>query len=63
MIKVSIEEMTRAEFKDIQDKIEVAIVPVGSTERHGPHLPMRHDLTSVLYVARRVAESIIEHLS
>lgn len=49
MVKVSIEEMTRAEYKEIMDKIEVAIVPTGSTEQHGPHLPMRHDAASSLY--------------
>ena len=58
MVKVSIEEMTRAEYKEIMDKIEVAIVPTGSTEQHGPHLPMRHDAASALYLAKRAAERL-----
>jgi creatinine amidohydrolase len=58
LIKVSIEEMTRTDFKEIQNKIEVAIIPVGSTEQHGPHLPMNHDLASVLFVARRATEKL-----
>lgn len=57
-VKVSIEEMTRAEFKEIQGKIEVAVVPVGSTEQHGPHLPMCQDTASVLYVAKGAAERL-----
>ena len=58
MVKVFIDEMTRAEFKEMLPQVGVAVVPVGSTEQHGPHLPMGTDMASVLYVARRAAERL-----
>jgi len=58
MVKVFIDEMTRVEFMEIMDKIEIVIIPVGSTEQHGPHLPMRHDAASALFLARRSAERL-----
>jgi len=58
MKKVFIEDMTRYEFREIMDKVKVAIVPTGSTEQHGPHLPMKHDMASVLYIAKRAAERL-----
>jgi creatinine amidohydrolase len=58
MIKVRIDEMTRTEFQDILEDIEAAIIPVASTEQHGPHLPMSHDLASATYVANKAAEKL-----
>ena len=34
----------------------VVIVPTGSTEQHGPHLPLKVDIASSDYIARKVAE-------
>ncbi|HJU13225.1 MAG TPA: creatininase family protein [Candidatus Nitrosotalea sp.] len=34
----------------------VAIIPVGSTEQHGPHLPVSTDSDIVTFVARKVAK-------
>ena len=39
----------------------VAILPVGSTEPHGPHLPLDTDVTIALAQARRAAERLAEH--
>jgi creatinine amidohydrolase len=50
--------MTRKEFKDILDDIEAAIIPVASTEQHGPHLPINTDMASVKYVAYKAAERL-----
>lgn len=58
MVKVRIDEMTRAEFQDILEDIEAVIIPVASTEQHGPHLPMCHDLASVTYVAYKAGERL-----
>jgi creatinine amidohydrolase len=58
MVKVRIDEMTRKEFKDILEDIEAAIIPVASTEQHGPHLPMCQDMASVNYVAYKAAERL-----
>ena len=37
-------------------KNPVVIIPTGSTEQHGPHLPLKVDIASADYVARKVAE-------
>lgn len=36
----------------------VALLPVGSTEAHGPHLPLNVDVVIALEVCRRVAERL-----
>ncbi|WGI17402.1 creatininase family protein [Methanonatronarchaeum sp. AMET-Sl] len=42
--KVKIEEMTTKEIeKSIKNGVETAIIMVGSTEQHGPHLPTATD--------------------
>ncbi|HDN63089.1 MAG TPA: creatininase family protein, partial [Candidatus Bathyarchaeota archaeon] len=38
-----IPEMTWEEVKEALREVEVAIVPVGSTEQHGLHLPLQSD--------------------
>jgi creatinine amidohydrolase len=38
----------------------VAILPVGSTEAHGPHLPLDTDVTIALGMARRAARTLEE---
>lgn len=37
-------------------KNPVAIIPVGSTEQHGPHLPVSTDSDIVSFIAKRVSE-------
>jgi len=51
-------DMTWKEVAEVKDKVKVAIIPVGSTEQHGPHLPLKHDSASVLYVAEKAAEML-----
>lgn len=40
----------------IKDKKHVALIPVGSLEQHGPHLPISVDSDIVSEVARRIAK-------
>ncbi|MBT8242884.1 MAG: creatininase family protein [Nitrosopumilus sp.] len=42
--------------KSISKKNQVAIIPVGSIEQHGPHLPVSTDSDIVTEVAKRVSE-------
>lgn len=42
--------------KTIRAKEQTAIIPVGSIEQHGPHLPVSTDSDIAFEVARRVAE-------
>jgi creatinine amidohydrolase/Fe(II)-dependent formamide hydrolase-like protein len=38
-------------------KVDVALLPVGSIEQHGPHLPLDTDAFDADYLAKRVAEA------
>lgn len=44
------------ELRDLAKKDAVVIVPVASTEQHGPHLPTQVDCLLVGEIARRTAE-------
>ena len=45
-----------AGLRDLADGNPIVIVPVGSTEQHGPHLPVQVDSLLVAEVAKRAAE-------
>jgi len=47
-------EMTWDEVDSIAQRTGVALIPAGSTERHGKHLPMKTDSATAAEVARRV---------
>ncbi len=49
------EEMSMPEFEAARDKQHPVLLPVGSLEEHGPHLPLGTDTLHALEVARRVA--------
>ncbi|MFH1566682.1 MAG: creatininase family protein [Gemmatimonadota bacterium] len=55
MRKVYLPEMTFAEVEDILDRVELAVLPTGSTEGHGPHLPLKVDAAAATYVAVQAA--------
>jgi creatinine amidohydrolase/Fe(II)-dependent formamide hydrolase-like protein len=50
-------ELTWPEAGDRIRKVDVALLPVGSIEQHGPHLPLDTDAFDAEYLARRVAEA------
>jgi creatinine amidohydrolase len=45
--------MTSPEIRDSVKTIKIVIVPVGSIEQHGPHLPIDTDLSTVEYLAEQ----------
>jgi creatinine amidohydrolase len=49
-------EMSWDQVDNLLSKTETVLVPVGSLEQHGPHLPLETDTILALEVARRVAE-------
>jgi creatinine amidohydrolase len=54
-----LEELTTPEIRDaIRDGLDVAILPVGSIEQHGPHLPMATDCLHTVAVLERVAQTL-----
>ena len=42
--------------KLIKSKMQTALIPVGSIEQHGPHLPISTDADIVSEIARRISE-------
>jgi creatinine amidohydrolase len=49
--KVYLPEMSFAEVEDILDQVKLAILPTGSNEGHGPHLPLQVDAATSRYVS------------
>lgn len=49
-------ELKWPEFPDFIKKTNFAILPVGSIEQHGPHLPFNTDVVIAEYLAERVAQ-------
>jgi creatinine amidohydrolase/Fe(II)-dependent formamide hydrolase-like protein len=50
-------ELTWPEAKERFKEVDVALLPVGSIEQHGPHLPLDTDSFDADYLARQVAEA------
>ena len=42
--------------KSISKKKQIAVIPVGSIEQHGPHLPVSTDSDIVTEVAKKISE-------
>lgn len=49
---------TWPEARELFQDAAVALLPIGSTEPHGPHLPLDTDVTIALAQARRAAERL-----
>jgi creatinine amidohydrolase len=54
--KTMLMEMTWSEVKEALKETNVAIIPVGSIEQHGLHLPLGTDYFQAIELAKRVAE-------
>lgn len=52
---MSLEKLSWKAARDLFKKSKVALVPVGSTEQHGPHLPLGTDFMIVQALARDAA--------
>jgi len=50
------QDLTMPELEQRLQETRTVLLPVGSLEEHGPHLPLGTDLFHALEVARRVAE-------
>jgi creatinine amidohydrolase/Fe(II)-dependent formamide hydrolase-like protein len=50
-------ELTWPEAAKRLENIDVALLPVGAIEQHGPHLPLDTDTFDADYLARKVAEA------
>ena len=54
----SFDGLTWKEAREALDRGVVAILPIGSTEAHGPHLPLATDVIISLEMSRRAAEKL-----
>ena len=57
-MKKMLQYMTWQEAKETFKSTKMAIIPTGSTEQHGPHLPLGTDYLIADYLAKKVAEKI-----
>ncbi|MFT7078433.1 MAG: creatinine amidohydrolase, partial [Planctomycetota bacterium] len=51
-------KLTWPEARELFASDPVALLPVGATEAHGPHLPLDTDVTIAVAQARRAAEML-----
>jgi creatinine amidohydrolase len=49
-------ELTWPEAQGHAQRGSVVIIPTGSTEQHGPHLPLHTDIHCAFEIAMRVAD-------
>ena len=50
-------ELTWPEARKKFSEVDIALLPVGAIEQHGPHLPLDADAHDAEYLARKVAEA------
>jgi len=50
-------ELNWPQAQALLKKVDIALLPVGAIEQHGPHLPLDTDSFDADYLARRVAET------
>ncbi|ASA78075.1 creatininase family protein [Thermococcus sp. 5-4] len=53
-----IEELTWAEFEELKKRVDTIILPIGSVEAHGRHLPLGTDVFAPLEIGKRVEERL-----
>ncbi|WP_038055498.1 creatininase family protein [Thermodesulfobacterium hydrogeniphilum] len=53
-----VEEITSEEFEKAKSEIKTVIIPVGSIEAHGPHLPLATDLYTIYEVCKVLSQKI-----
>ena len=58
--KYRYEEFTWPEIRDAVAQNRVAVLPVGTVEQHGPHLPLVTDVLTSTEMSRRAVEQIPE---
>lgn len=52
------ENITSKEFEELKKDTKTVIIPIGSIEAHGPHLPLATDLYTIYEICKLVAQKI-----
>ncbi|MGD8535460.1 MAG: creatininase family protein [Candidatus Aminicenantes bacterium] len=50
-----LQEMTWTDVRDYLERCDMVIIPLGSTEQHGPHLPLGTDYYEALGMSKRIS--------
>ena len=53
-----IQEITMSEFEEGLKKTQTVIIPIGTTEEHGPHLPLATDIMHVYEMIKEAATRV-----
>jgi creatinine amidohydrolase len=61
MTKYRYEEFTWPEIREVIKTQPVVVLPVGTIEQHGPHLPLLTDACTASEISRLAVESILGH--
>ena len=61
MKEIEWHKLRAPELRALAEADAMVIIPVGSTEQHGPHLPVQVDARLAAEVANRAAARIAEH--
>lgn len=59
-MKIKLDDMTWPEVDEVLSKPNAVLIPVGSVEQHGPHLPLSVDSRCAAYIAEQAAEKVAE---
>jgi creatinine amidohydrolase len=57
-MEVLLKNLTRYDVTKIIKKVKAIIIPTGSLEQHGLHLPLEHDTASVYYISCAAAKKL-----
>ncbi len=52
----AMEEMSYPDVKEILKSVDTVIIPIGSQEKHGPHIPLATDAWVTIEVCSRAAK-------
>ena len=58
-MSVKLSEMSWPEVKEVLQRNNVVVIPLGSTEQHGTHLPLNVDHSCAAYMAETAAEKAV----
>ncbi len=59
-MKVRLDEMTLFEVRELLKKTNVVLLPLGTTEQHGAHLPLKTDALHATYICENAAKKAME---
>jgi creatinine amidohydrolase len=59
-MKIKLNDMSWPEVEEVLKKLNAVLIPVGSVEQHGPHLPVSVDSRCATYIVEQAAKKVTE---